>query len=393
MDDDCVLLRKIKQFDPYIVTILLAFMVFSTLLVYSATIDDPLINIPVWKMLVVNSVGLIAFFVVSLFDYRLLLRIWPVLYGLGLLLLLLVYFFGGIHNGAKGWFKLPGGFLFQPAEMMKIILIIVIAAWLAKRNSERLEFLRDVLPIGMLVFVAFLIVMIMPDMGNAAIYLVILIGMYWIGNIKYTHVLIGIAVIVGITVSAYYLYDYYHDALVSALEGDKYKKYRHWIGRIDAFIYPETADKDLSWQKDNAQLAIGSGGLLGEGFLRGKFTHSRNVPYTYSDSIFAVVGEEFGFLGSAVLLLMYFVLIYRMILTAIQSIHLSGSYIIIGIVSMFVLQIFQNVGMLIGLMPLTGITLPFISYGGTSLLINMISMGLVMSVRVHQERPSPYESE
>lgn len=368
-------------------------MVFSTLLVYSATIDDPLINIPVWKMLVVNSVGLIAFFVVSLFDYRLLLRIWPVLYGLGLLLLLLVYFFGGIHNGAKGWFKLPGGFLFQPAEMMKIILIIVIAAWLAKRNSERLEFLRDVLPIGMLVFVAFLIVMIMPDMGNAAIYLVILIGMYWIGNIKYTHVLIGIAVIVGITVSAYYLYDYYHDALVSALEGDKYKKYRHWIGRIDAFIYPETADKDLSWQKDNAQLAIGSGGLLGEGFLRGKFTHSRNVPYTYSDSIFAVVGEEFGFLGSAVLLLMYFVLIYRMILTAIQSIHLSGSYIIIGIVSMFVLQIFQNVGMLIGLMPLTGITLPFISYGGTSLLINMISMGLVMSVRVHQERPSPYESE
>lgn len=393
MDDDCVLLRKIKQFDPYIVTILLAFMVFSTLLVYSATIDDPLINIPVWKMLVVNSVGLIAFFVVSLFDYRLLLRIWPVLYGLGLLLLLLVYFFGGIHNGAKGWFKLPGGFLFQPAEMMKIILIIVIAAWLAKRNSDRLEFLRDVLPIGMLVFVAFLIVMIMPDMGNAAIYLVILIGMYWIGNIKYTHVLIGIAVIVGITVSAYYLYDYYHDALVSALEGDKYKKYRHWIGRIDAFIYPETADKDLSWQKDNAQLAIGSGGLLGEGFLKGKFTHSRNVPYTYSDSIFAVVGEEFGFLGSAVLLLMYFVLIYRMILTAIQSIHLSGSYIIIGIVSMFVLQIFQNVGMLIGLMPLTGITLPFISYGGTSLLINMISMGLVMSVRVHQERPSPYESE
>lgn len=393
MDDDCVLLRKIKQFDPYIVTILLAFMVFSTLLVYSATIDDPLINIPVWKMLVVNSVGLIAFFVVSLFDYRLLLRIWPVLYGLGLLLLLLVYFFGGIHNGAKGWFKLPGGFLFQPAEMMKIILIIVIAAWLAKRNSDRLEFLRDVLPIGMLVFVAFLIVMIMPDMGNAAIYLVILIGMYWIGNIKYTHVLIGIAVIVGITVSAYYLYDYYHDALVSALEGDKYKKYRHWIGRIDAFIYPETADKDLSWQKDNAQLAIGSGGLLGEGFLKGKYTHSRNVPYTYSDSIFAVVGEEFGFLGSAVLLLMYFVLIYRMILTAIQSIHLSGSYIIIGIVSMFVLQIFQNVGMLIGLMPLTGITLPFISYGGTSLLINMISMGLVMSVRVHQERPSPYESE
>lgn len=368
-------------------------MVLSTILVYSATIDDPLINIPVWKMLVVNVVGLIAFFIVSLFDYRLLLRIWPVLYGLGLLLLLLVYFFGGIHNGAKGWFQLPGGFLFQPAEMMKIILIIVIAAWLAKRNSEPLEFLRDVLPIGMLVFVAFLIVMIMPDMGNAAIYLIILIGMYWIGNIKYTHVLIGIAVIVGITASAYYLYDHYHDAIVSALEGENYKKYRHWIGRIDAFIYPDTADKDLSWQKDNAQLAIGSGGLLGEGFLKGKFTHSRNVPYTYSDSIFAVVGEEFGFIGSAVLLLMYFVLIYRMILTAIQSIHLSGSYIIIGIVSMFVLQIFQNVGMLIGLMPLTGITLPFISYGGTSLLINMISMGLVMSVRVHQDRPSPYESE
>jgi rod shape determining protein RodA len=382
------LLRNLKHFDAYIVVILLAFLVFSTLLVYSATLDDPIMRIPAWKLITINVVGLVAFVSVALFDYRLLLKIWPYLYVIGISLLIAVFFAPEL-NGAKGWFKLPGGFNFQPAELMKFILIITVGAWLGKREGERLLFTRDVLPIGALVLFAFIIVMVMPDMGNAMIFLVILIGMYWIGNIKYTHVLIGIVAIVGLCAGAYFLYNGYYDQIHEAVKpvGDKVNKFSHWVKRIDAFFYPGTANKDITWQKDNAMLAIGSGGLTGEGFLNGKVVHSGSIPYTYSDSFFSVVGEEFGFRGSAILLLMYFVLIYRMILAAIQSVQLSGSYIIIGIVSMFVLQIFQNVGMFIGLMPLTGITLPFISYGGTSLLINMIAIGLVMSVRVHQDKP------
>ncbi|MNI59933.1 Rod shape-determining protein RodA [compost metagenome] len=144
-------------------------------------------------------------------------------------------------------------------------------------------------------------------------------------------------------------------------------------------------DKDKKFQVENSIRAIGSGLLEGEGYLKGTSIHSNFIPLAYSDSIFVVIGEEFGFRGSALLLLIYFLLIYRMILISIQSVHLSGAYIVVGVASMFVFQIFENVGMLIGVMPLTGITLPFISYGGTSLLINMLSLGLVMSVRLHQD--------
>lgn len=119
--------------------------------------------------------------------------------------------------------------------------------------------------------------------------------------------------------------------------------------------------------------------------------HNGYIPYSYSDSIFVVIGEEFGFLGSACLILLYFALIYRMVLIAGSCKDLEGAYLIIGIIAMFTLQIFENIAMHIGLMPLTGLSLPFISYGGSSLLTNMISIGLVMSVKIHQEEPNMLE--
>jgi len=133
-------------------------------------------------------------------------------------------------------------------------------------------------------------------------------------------------------------------------------------------------------------IAIGSGGLAGDGYLQGESKNRKFIPYTYSDSIFVVIGEEFGFQGAALLLLLYFLFIYRMILIAYQCYDRRGSFIIIGIATMMVFQIFQNIGMMIGIMPITGITLPFISYGGTSLLLNMLSIGLVFSIKAHQEK-------
>src|SRR5690606_3822391 len=138
---------------------------------------------------------------------------------------------------------------------------------------------------------------------------------------------------------------------------------------------------DAKHQSEKSLIAIGSGGLTGDGYMQGDSKNRKFIPYPYSDSIFVVIGEEFGFQGSALLLLLYFLLIYRMIIIAFQCYDLKGAYIIIGIVSMFVFQIFENIGMMIGLMPITGITLPFISYGGTSLLLNMVCIGLVFSIK------------
>ncbi|WP_442603480.1 FtsW/RodA/SpoVE family cell cycle protein [Paenibacillus sp. KN14-4R] len=384
------MLKKLKQFDFIIVFILVCFMIISTMVVYSATFNDPKISVSFGKSFGIYGVCLLAFILTALFDYRVLMKYWPYLYGIGIALLIAIFLFGTEQNGAKGWFKITSNLSFQPAEFMKLILILVIGAWLAKRRGERLEFVRDVLPIGVLVFVPFLMVMVMPDMGNAMIYVIILFGMYWIGNIRYLHAFIGVAIIVGTGLLSYYLYNTYHESITTFLVDNHFG---HWVKRIDGFLYSENVDKDWILQQRRALVAIGSGGLAGQGFMQGQATHSGGIIYGYSDTIFAVIGEEFGFRGGAILLLMYFVLIYRMILISIRSIHLSGSYIIIGIVSMFVLQIFQNIGMLIGVMPLTGITLPFISYGGTSLFINMISMGLVMSVKLHQDKYFDFEND
>jgi rod shape determining protein RodA len=377
-------LHKFKKIDVFIIGILLAFMTISTFLVYSATLSDPDIHISLTKMIQIYIISLVAFIVVSAFDYRLILKSSYYLYIVGIVLLAAVLKFGKTINGAQGWFSLPMGLDFQPVELFKIILIITLAAFIGRRKGESLELLRDVIPIGLIAFIPFMLVVIQPDLGNAIILLVILLGMYWIGNIRLSYVVIGVAAIVGALYGFLYLYQHFQEPIVHFLKDHHVPK--HWIDRIDTFINPADASLNSKWQVENSIRAIGSGSLIGEGYLQGTSIHSRFIPVAYTDAIFVVVGEEFGFAGASCLLLLYFVLIYRMILISIYCNNYAGSFIIIGIVSMLVFQIFQNIGMMIGVMPLTGITLPFISYGGTSLMINMISMGLVMSIRLHDDK-------
>lgn len=381
------MLEKWKKIDWSIVLILVLLTVISCLLVYSATVDNPKYGPNFYKKIYVNAaMGFTVFFAVTLFDFRYFIKSSLYSYLIGVALLVSLFFAGVVREGARGWFETPLGD-FQPAELMKILLIIGIAAYMGRKQGERLEFIRDVIPIGLIVLVPFTLVLIQPDLGNAMIFLVILLGMYWIGNIKYTHVLIGTTVVVVFLASFLYVFKTYHSEIQTyAVEHG----FKHWVERIDTFIDPESVDPNKSYQFIRSKIAIGSGMLHGDGYLKGNSVHNNFIPVVYSDAIFVVVAEEFGFIGSSALLLLYFLLIYRMILISIQSTDLAGSYMIVGIVSMYVFQIFQNIGMFIGLMPLTGITLPFVSYGGTSLLINMLSMGLVMSVRLHQEKESMF---
>lgn len=381
------MLEKWKKIDWSIVLILVLLTVISCMLVYSATVDNPKFPPDFYKRIYVNgALGFIVFFGMTLLDFRIIVKTSVFSYLFGILLLVGLYFWGVVREGALGWYETPMGD-FQPAEFMKILLIVSIAAYMGRRQGERLGFLRDVIPIGLIVLLPFTLVLIQPDLGNAMIFLVILLGMYWIGNIKYTHVLIGTAIVAVFIGGFLYLFQTFHTEIETYAEKHAFG---HWVERIDTFIDPESVDSDKSYQYVRSKIAIGSGMLYGDGYLKGNSVHNNFVPVAYTDGIFVVVAEEFGFIGSSALLLLYFILIYRMILISIQSSDLAGSYIIVGIVSMYVFQIFQNIGMFIGLMPLTGITLPFVSYGGTSLLINMVSMGLVMSVRLHQEKESMF---
>ncbi|MDF2657859.1 MAG: cell cycle protein [Paenibacillus sp.] len=385
------MLDKLKRTDWSIVILMVLFMIISTLVVHSATANDPLFQGTDVKNVINYCIGFVVLFCVMLFDYRLLVKTAWYTYGIGVLLLVAVYFFGVEKNSAKSWFELPfGGFNFQPAELMKLLAIIAVAAFLARREGEPLRFWREIVPIGLIVMVPTALIVIQPDLGNAIIFIVVLIVMYWIGNIKYTHFLIGAGLIAGFIALFFYLFQLYYDPVVQYLKDNDMGQWVHRINRIHTFVDPDSASADAKYQVHNSMRAIGSGGLTGESYLQGDSIQKGFIPLPYSDSIFVVIGEEFGFVGSSVLLLLYFLLIYRMIYISIQSQNRAGSYIIIGIVSMYVFQVFENIGMMIGIMPLTGITLPFISYGGSSILINMMAVGIVVSVHAHPEPKSLY---
>lgn len=383
------MLAKLKRIDWLIVFVLLGFMGISYFLIESAIFSSARYQNSGMgtKTLYVYGLGFIVMFITAAVNYRFVTKLWYVPYAVGIGLLIAVRFFGVTINGARSWFQITEGLTFQPAELMKIILVLAIAGFLAYRKGEPLRLLHEVAPVGLISMIPFLMVLEQPDLGNAIIYVIIVIGMLWIGNVKYSYVVVCLLAAVVLFSAFLYAYNTYHDEIYAYLD-DRDKS--HWMDRIDTFLDPESASDDDRYHVENAEMAIGSGGLLGDGYKNGNSLHNGSVPLPFSDSIFVVMGEEFGFVGSAVLLLLYFMMIYRMILAAIQCDNLTGALIITGIVSMFVFQIFENIGMLLGVMPLTGITLPFISYGGTSVLINMMCMGIVQSIRVHTEEPSPY---
>ncbi len=373
------MLRKLKKVDLIIVVALFALMAISILSIYSVTNGRAGYDGHHIQMLKYYAVSFVAFIVLVMIDYRVLIKYSLYIYLFGLSLLGVVSFFGKTKNGASGWLDV-GGLSLQPAELFKLCLILFLSYVLVRKNKNQLSFWRDVVPVGMIAFVPFALVIQQNDLGNSGSYVVILIGLIWIGNIKFSHAMIAMVIMIGALIGGIQGYIHYHDNIKTSLESIGKD---HWIERLDPWLVPEKATAKALYHTDNAKRAIGSGGMGGEGYMKGTSVQSERVPYTYSDSIFVQIAEEFGFIGASVLLLVYFVMIHRMILIALECKDRAGPYLIVGVVAMMLYQIFENIGAFIGIMPLTGITLPFISFGGTSLLINMASIGIVMSVRVH----------
>lgn len=375
------MLHKFKKIDYSIVFILVILMVISILSIYSTTFGRPKLEGLPKSAVIFYILGFIVFFGMSMINYKFIIKNYLYIYGVGMLLLIFVMFFGKEYYGAKGWLSIFGVSL-QPAELFKLCLIVFLSAFLARKKNRPLYFGRDVIPISLCVLPPLLLVLLQNDLGNALSYIVILVGLLWIGNIKFTHALIGFIIAVATFIGGTQAYIHYHDEIVKFLNDIGRS---HWADRFDPWLVPELTSRDVLWQTYNAKLAIGSGGITGKGYMEGTTIQSNRVPLAYADSIFVQIGEEFGFIGASVLLLLYFILIHRLVLIALECKDRAGPYLIVGIIAMLLYQIFVNIGPFIGLMPLTGITLPFISSGGTSIMINMISMGIVMSIKVHTE--------
>ncbi|MCF7757052.1 MULTISPECIES: FtsW/RodA/SpoVE family cell cycle protein [Paenibacillus] len=375
------MLHKFKKIDYSIVFILVILMGISILSIYSTTFGRPKLEGLPKSAVIFYILGFVVFFGMSMINYKFIIKNYLYIYGVGMLLLIFVMFFGKEYYGAKGWLSIFGVSL-QPAELFKLCLIVFLSAFLARKKNRPLYFGRDVIPISLCVLPPLLLVLLQNDLGNALSYVVILVGLLWIGNIKFTHALIGFMIAVATFIGGTQAYIHYHDEIVKFLNDIGRS---HWADRFDPWLVPELTSRDVLWQTYNAKLAIGSGGITGKGYMEGTTIQSNRVPLAYADSIFVQIGEEFGFIGASVLLLLYFILIHRLVLIALECKDRAGPYLIVGIIAMLLYQIFVNIGPFIGLMPLTGITLPFISSGGTSIMINMISMGLVMSIKVHTE--------
>jgi len=373
--------EKLQRLDRLIIWILVCFLIISTAVIFSATMDTGfqglhITNAVTFSMLFVVMIG------IALIDYRWIVNHLSVLlYVTGLVLLLAVILKGMDLNGSKRWLNL-GFMAFQPSEMMKVFIILMLAKWMGQRNGQPLRLFKDLLPMAVIVLVPFLIVLQQPDLGTSIVFISIFIGMLWVGNIRIVHVLTGLLATAIAAAGFTFLYLSESPLLSKILKP-------HQARRIQTFLDPSN-NPDNSWHLMNSKIAIAAGQLTGDGYLQGVMVHRRFIPYDYADSIFVVIGEEFGFLGASALLLLFFVLLYRMIRITIQNTDLTGTYVVIGVVSMLTLQIFENIAMHIGLMPLTGIALPFISYGGSSLLTNMISMGLVLSIGIHQSPKHTY---
>lgn len=326
-------------------------------------------------------VGTVAIIVIMQFDSEQLWKLAPIAYGVGLFLLVLVLFFYDrsleFSTGAKSWFKI-GGLTFQPSEIMKVAFILMLARVVTKHNGDYPTHYSkaDFLLLGKIMLTSIpplFLVMLQNDLGSTLVFIAIIIGLVLISGVTWKIILpvfSGVAALGG-TLLALVVYD--RDFLLQL----GFKPYQ--FSRIDSWLNPYGDSGGASYQLIQSIKAIGSGKMFGKGFGISEVY----VPVRESDMIFSTIGENFGFLGSCILIFIYFLLIYQMIRICFDTKNEFYAYIATGVIMMILFHVFENIGMSIGLLPLTGIPLPFISQGGTALLGNMMGVGLIMSMRYH----------
>jgi rod shape determining protein RodA len=321
------------------------------------------------KQLLFVGAGVVLMFFVALIDYRRYREAVPVLYG-GVLvaLLMVVTGLGSERKGSQAWFQI-GPFQLQPSEFAKVIVIITLASLIVHFNSE-LDASRLAIVLGAAALPMGLIMM-QPDLGTTLVFVAVVMGMLLVGGAQVRHIaaltLVGI-VGVGMILSSGMLETFQQCRLTSFLETQN----------------QECAERDAAYNLEQAKTAIGSGGLTGAGPFNGTQTRLDIVPEQHTDFIFTAVGEELGFIGAGTLLALLSVIAWRIWRTAQLARDPLGTLICVGVLSMFVFQVFENVGMTMGIMPITGIPLPFVSYGGSSTLTAFVTMGLVLNVHMRR---------
>jgi rod shape determining protein RodA len=357
-----------RDFDWPLLGLMLTLCTISIFEIYSATLNTQYAQ----KHFYVKQTywilgGIVAMFIMSKIDYHRLLDIVWWLYGFFLLSLVAVKLFGHKALGGKRWLKV-GSISFQPSEWFKLVLIILMALYFANLGAKSLTW-RDIFKAIGFVGVPMLLVLMQPDLGTALTYTPILVAGLFLGGISWKQAAIlgtvGLVAIVGVWTS-----------------GKVLKPYQK--ARLTSFINPDNDPRGSGYQIRQSLIAVGSGGVWGKGAEQGSQTQGDFLPIPHADFIFAAFSEEHGFTGAFLVLLLYFVILMRLIQNAQTAADMSGSLLVMGVVAVLTFQIAVNVGMVIGFMPVTGIPLPLMSYGGSSVLFTFLALGVVMNVRMRR---------
>jgi rod shape determining protein RodA len=314
-------------------------------------------------------IGVALGMLVAVVDYRMLRAYAPVIYIGSCLGLLAVLFVGATINGAHSWIVLGGGYQLQPSEFAKVALVVGMAMLLAERRAhEDVHRFADVPLVLALAAVPLGLVLLQPDAGTAMVFIFTILGVLGVAGVP-ARWIIGL-VLAGV--------------LAGAVAVQLHVLQSYQLDRFRVFTNPDANTQGAAYNITQARIAIGSGGLLGTGLFRGTQTNGKFVPEQHTDFVFTVAGEELGFVGAGGIILLFAILLWRALQIAGRSPDLFGRLVAVGVVAWFAFQAFVNIGMTLGIMPVTGLPLPFVSYGGSAMFANWMAIGLLLNVGMRE---------
>lgn len=365
-------LKILKELDFTLLLASIMTVLFGCLNIYLATKGSPETLNSFKKQLIFLGLSIVAIYFVLLIDYIMLKNYALIFYILSTLLLAVTPFLGKTINGATGWIRI-GGFSMQPSELAKIAIIILVAKKLEDMDGK-INDVKNFFILTAYIIVPVFFIVIQPDMGMTMVCFFIVLGMFFIAGLDMRIIGGGLLSLVVAVVIVW------NSGLIHSYQKD----------RLTSFLNPEADELNTGLQLTQSMIGIGSGGVFGTGAdLNINATTgyvAQNVPEKQTDFIFAVVGEHWGTLGAIFLLTLYGIIVYRTLVISRTSKDILGKMICVGFASYFLFAILQNIGMTIGLMPITGITLPLVSYGGSSLLTTMMSIGLILNIGMRKKK-------
>jgi rod shape determining protein RodA len=353
-----------RDFDWLLFIFVLVICGLGVMEIYSATLHTKFAGVHIKQVYWIVA-GMLAMFAFSMVNYQVLLESVHWMYLVSIASLVGVMLFGQKYLGARRWIRLPGGQHFQPSEWVKLILILAVARYFADLRQRELS-LPDLVKAGLLVGVPMLMVLTQPDLGTSLTYVPIALMGIYLGGLRPKHAMIILVA----------------GALLAPVAWHVLKPYQR--ERLTSFMEPEADPRGSGYQVQQSLIAVGSGGLWGKGMAHASQTHGMFLPVPQTDFIFAAWAEEHGFVGAMGILLLYFMVLMRLIQNAQTAPDRAGTFVVMGVVAVLAFHILINVGMVVGFMPVTGIPLPLMSYGGSSVLFMFLALGIVMNIRMRR---------